>query len=292
MPMNPRLLRPTQNQHPEAADWANRVRTNGGTVSGSTLLAVSRFCRAIDAAGIRDRFFRLNLFAGTGLNAALVPLYRGPTRTGTQFGNTTDTNVGGLFVSGDYDQAIGLSTQLNGTKYLNTGLQTAAMPQGVIDSGHMSVWHGPIAQGGNVDHRFMGAHNSATANRATLAQNVYATPVGPQVEWGRTTVVTGTASPTANLASAFILGQRTSSTNLEVWRNDSVIGTNTASTTGISGIPHDIFVFRWNATGTVSGSNIAGSQRHYSIGDDMTSGQVLAFRSALLAFNTSMGRTA
>jgi hypothetical protein len=65
--------------HPEAVAWRDAVVDNGGSVSGATLAAVSDFCNAIDAAGIRDRFYRLNLFAGTGLNAALVPLYRGPT---------------------------------------------------------------------------------------------------------------------------------------------------------------------------------------------------------------------
>lgn len=72
MPMSPRLLRPRAGGgfHPEAQDWRNRVITNGGTVSGSTLTAVSNFCRSIDAAGLRDRFYRLNLFCGTGLSAA------------------------------------------------------------------------------------------------------------------------------------------------------------------------------------------------------------------------------
>jgi hypothetical protein len=60
----------------EAQDWVNRVYANGGTVSQSTASAVSTFCDAIEAAGIRDRFARLNLFCGDSLNAALVPLYR------------------------------------------------------------------------------------------------------------------------------------------------------------------------------------------------------------------------
>ena len=60
----------------DAADWIRRVEANGGTVSTSTANAVTDFCNAIDAAGIRDRFYRLNLFCGTGLNAALVPLFR------------------------------------------------------------------------------------------------------------------------------------------------------------------------------------------------------------------------
>jgi hypothetical protein len=40
----------------EAQDWISRVYANGGTVSTSTASAVSTFCDAIEAAGIRDRF--------------------------------------------------------------------------------------------------------------------------------------------------------------------------------------------------------------------------------------------
>ena len=123
MPMNARLLRPiASGVHPEAAAWRSAVVANGGSVSASTMKAVSKFCSDIDAAGIRGRFLRLNLFAGTGLNACLVPLYRGASRTGTQLGNTTDTNTN--FVSGDYVET-GSSGGLTGNasnKRLRTGL--------------------------------------------------------------------------------------------------------------------------------------------------------------------------
>jgi len=65
----------------DAQDWVNRVYANGGTVSAATANAVNDFANAIDAAGIRDRFYRLNLFCGTGLNACLVPLYQNRQRT-------------------------------------------------------------------------------------------------------------------------------------------------------------------------------------------------------------------
>ena len=127
MPMNPRLLRPiASGVHPEAAAWRSAVVANGGSVSGSTMKAVSTFCAAIDSAGIRDRFYRLNLFAGTGLSACLVPLYRGQSRTGTQYGNITDTNAN--FVSGDYVETGatgGLKGLRTSTKRLNTGLAPA-----------------------------------------------------------------------------------------------------------------------------------------------------------------------
>jgi hypothetical protein len=138
--MNPRLLRPTTSLHPDAGDWANRVRANGGTVSGSTLNAVSRFCRNIDAAGIRDRFYRLNLFCGNSdgsLNAVRTPLYRGPSRTGTQYGNALEQNVN--FVSNDYaETGSGAGLTSASGKYLRTGMSMNAMPDDA--STHLSVY--------------------------------------------------------------------------------------------------------------------------------------------------------
>ena len=112
---------PDQCWHTEAATWRRRVISNGGTVSQQTMAAVDQFCRAIDSAGLRDRFLRLNLFCGTGLEAALVPLYIGE-RIGISRGNATDTNNN--FVAVDYRER-GLSAGLIGngsTKFLGTGL--------------------------------------------------------------------------------------------------------------------------------------------------------------------------
>lgn len=293
MPMSPRLLRPRQTIHPEAADWANRVRTNGGSVSGTTLNAVDRFVKAIHAAGIRDRFYRLNLFAGNSdasLAAVRTPLYRGPSLTGTQYGGTTDTNVN--FVQGDYAENAGLNAN-EAAKHLDTGLATAALPAGVISTGHLSASHGPISRGFDSDPEFIGVFNS-TIDRVTLTVALRNTTSGNEYgRYGKNILVTPTAG-TAGLSrpSAFLLTQRTSATNLELWRNGDIVGTNTTSTTGIAGITHTLFVFRRNITGTVSPElAFAGPMRHYSVGDDMTSAQVLAFRAALSAFNTAMGRT-
>ena len=119
--------------HPEASAWSDSVAANGGTASASTLSAVSAFCTAIDAAGLRDRFYRLNLFAGDGLLSALVPLYRGPVAGGTTYGSATDSN-NGPFVSGDYSEATGLTT--SGGKYLDTGL-----PANFSTDRHASVYY-------------------------------------------------------------------------------------------------------------------------------------------------------
>lgn len=209
MAMNARLLRPTQNTHPEAADWANRVRTNGGSVSGSTLTAVSRFCRAIDASGIRDRFYRLNLFAGTGLSACLVPLYRGPSASGTQYGSTTETNVG-PFVSGDYTETGatgGLDANGNGNKYLNTGYAPLASGSPILANGHVTYWAMklPTARQSIIGTR----KDSAPAGYATSQMdNLGKTWAG----WG-----TGTAINGAGAASAPLFGSVTRRSDSRVY---------------------------------------------------------------------------
>jgi hypothetical protein len=61
----------------DAQDWINRVYANGGSVSTATAGAVNSLCESLESSGLRDRFYRMNIFAGGNLNAALVPLYRG-----------------------------------------------------------------------------------------------------------------------------------------------------------------------------------------------------------------------
>jgi len=292
MPMNVRLLRPRQTIHPEAADWRSRVIANGGSVSGTTLNAVDRFVKAIHAAGIRDRFYRLNLFAGSNLSAALVPLFRNTSLSGSPLGNATDTN-NGPFVSGDYSESVGLSRLTAENKRLDTGLATSALPAGVISSGHVSVWHGPLVATGDSDPILIGAFNGSI-DRVSIAQSFRSASAAPEnARFGKATSVTATDGTTGfSKPSTFLLAQRTSATNLELWRNNSLAATNTTSTTGIAGITHPIIVFGYNNSGTPAGELNELNLRHYSIGDDMTSAQVAAFYAALQTFNTSLGRTA
>ena len=106
--------------HADTQNWRQRVIVAGGSVSKATALAVDAFVRGIIADGLRDRFYRLNLFAGDNMQAALVPLYRGPSTSGAQYGYEYDQN-NGPFETADLSASLGLSA--NGTtKYLNTGL--------------------------------------------------------------------------------------------------------------------------------------------------------------------------
>lgn len=141
MAMNPRLLAPRATGfHPEANAWRAAVVANGGSVSASTMKAVSKFCSDIDKAGVRDRFLRLNLVCGSNLAAARTPLYRGASLAGTQYGSSADVNVG-PFVEGDYSQSAGIAG--NGTsKYFDTTLTLGSLASfgAAHNNVHVSVY--------------------------------------------------------------------------------------------------------------------------------------------------------
>jgi hypothetical protein len=279
--MSARLLRPRSTGfHPEAQAWRNAVIANGGTVSGSTLIAVSNFCRSIDAAGIRNRFYRLNLFCGTSLNAALVPLYRGPSRTGTQYGNTTDTNSN--FVSGDYVETGSTGGLLgNGSnKYLNTGLNANAMPD-LAQSGHLSAYaagtfSGQIAIGvyNFTNPPFVVTHESEIQFSATTANGYINAP-------------SNAVSPSYT-SPAFLLASRTSSTNIISYAN-GVGGTAGTATANLTNPALPFFVFARNLGG---GPSVYFGQRlrSYSIGLGMNGSQATQFNTAIQALQSALSR--
>ena len=144
MAMSNKTMR-TRTFHPEATAWRKAVIANSGTVSATTMRAVSNFCTAISAAGIRSKFLRLNLVCGNNLAAARVPLYRGASATGTQYGSSADTSVGPL-TGTDYSEATGLqgdgsSKALDCTITIGT-LKTFGTD---YDSVHLSVYNRSIA---------------------------------------------------------------------------------------------------------------------------------------------------
>lgn len=280
MPMSPRLLRPRSTGfHPEAQAWRNAVIANGGTVSGSTLTAVSNFCRSIDAAGIRDRFYRLNLFAGTGLSACLVPLYRGQSWTGTQYGGTTDTN-NGPFVSGDYVET-GTSGGLtgNGSKYLDTGLAVDAMP--TFATGHAACYK---AAGSAANRQMIGARNSAGTQFIRLFKQGSSDNDGV---WGSAVIA---VSATNKDDAGFLVVSRTSATLLRLYMNGSQVNEQTTSAT-TTAFNRNIFVFADNqGTAQLIWNVTTAPLRAYSIGDSMTGSQVTAFTNAMNTFQTALSR--
>ena len=292
MAMSPRLLRPiASGVHPEAADWRARVIANGGTVSGSTLQAVSRFCASISAAGIRDRFARLSLFCGDNLNAALVPLYRSFTFGGTVLGNTVDQSLGSpsfVGVGTDYaETGAGGGLTGNGTsKYLNTGLSVSDI--GTFTSGHLSVYHGQ-SSGTNVNRYYIAANDATLSNRFFLGTDAFNTAQVTAI-YGATLIANESLAAQGHGAAGHRILSRASATLLTHYHNGSVVATNTTDVTGGGSLSTAAFpVFALNSNGTISrfhNSWIAA----YSIGLGLDGTQAAAYRTAMQAFQAALGR--
>ena len=265
----------------EAQDWVNRVYANGGTVSTSTASAVSTFCDAIEAAGIRDRYYRLSLMCGTGLNAALVPLYRGPVSGGTTYGNTTDTN-NGPFVSGDYVEtgATGGISNATRTKHLNTGFLTDTLSAG---DRHLSAYARTWPNATYDD--FIGSEGPA------IIQNQFV--LGYQNNADKVSFAFG--SNTARISSEVIssganwLGVESSLASGVLYRNG--VSAATGTLTSASPPSASIFVFAFNRAATPAAADFfGGTLGSYSIGLSMTATQAADYNTAIQAFQTALFR--
>jgi hypothetical protein len=283
MPMNPRLLRPlASGVHPEANAWRSAVVANGGSVSASTMRAVSKFCGDIDGAGLRGKFYRLNLFAGTGLNAAFVPLYRNTSAAGSVLGNSTDTN-NGPFVSDDYSEtgATGGLLGNGSSKYLATGFNPSTSASN--DSFHLSVYASGTESTGT-NRAFIGSFASGfethishlsggTFQAGALAGSGTGNRIGP-----------GATFQQGLLTIATEVGSRVG----QFYVNGSTSGsTSTMAGSFLNGALH---VFALNNNGTPGFYTLAPRLRAYSIGLGMTGADVTAFNTAMQAFQAALTR--
>jgi hypothetical protein len=268
----------------DARDWLTRVYNAGGTVSTSTAEAVQTFCNAITAAGIRDRFFRLNLLCGNNIEACVVPLYRGPTRTGTQYGNLTDRNF--RFGSEDYIER-GVTGGLTGdgtTKYLQTGLSPADISP-AFPGFHAAAYKMTTAISGAL----LGSRFSHSTDGAQT--QIYELGAGGNTAGGGTGVVAWSGTNNALLGV-----MRQSSTNAFSFRNDQKSAATTSSVTP-AGTPLPFTVFCRNfvvasAAPSTYSPNLFTDQRlgAYSIGGGMTDEQLAAYATAMQAFQTALNR--
>jgi hypothetical protein len=273
MPMNARLLRPlASGVHPEAAAWRSAVVANGGSVSGSTVKAVSKFCADIDAAGIRDRFLRLSLLCGNDLTAARVPLYRSTAFGGTPLGNAIDAN--NSFATGDYSITGGI--KCGTSRSLDTGLSPDSA---AYSTGHVSAWiqrTGTFSRGGLVS-----TWNTSFTQPSLSIEYAADSSLG----WFQYYREQGAQPVSGN----HLLVTRRSTTDQAWYDNGSLSAADTTltTTTATSSVPWHIGARR---VGTSIQSFTDENITHYSIGASMTALQITAFYSALQTFMTALGR--
>lgn len=265
--------------HHDALDWARRVAANGGSVSQSTLRSVSAFCDAIDRAAIRDRFYRLNLFCGTGLTACLVPLYRGQSLGGTQFGNTTDTNAN--FVSGDYVET-GSTGGLKGgsTKSLDTGLLATTLPDDRHLAAYVAVAHSGFST------TWVGVDNFSDSGFYISHLGVITSTIVRQRAIGGD--FNGTAGTNAN-ASLVIGNAKASGGSATMYVNGSLNASASTGSRTLTGLAH--YVFAANRKNTAVDNSLA-TLGGYSLGAAMGATQAAAYDTAIRAFQKALGRNA
>jgi hypothetical protein len=269
--------------HHEAIDWATRVSANGGTISTTTLRAVSDFCAAIDRSGLRSSMYRLNLFAGGNLSGCLVPLYRSASFGGTHLGNATDTNAN--FVSGDFVET-GSTGGLKGNgvnKWLNTGLTQANI--GSVLNIHMSA-SGTSLETGPTGARaaLVGAYTNAASNASILwaRDNIF---TGRVAYSGNFNHVTGTSTAT----ESHVLFSRSSSTSSNLYQGGSSVSSNLAGASSSAGTAA-FGVFAVGFSGGIASEYTAARIRMYSIGTSLNATQAAAFSAAVIQFNAALGR--
>jgi hypothetical protein len=285
----------------DAQDWVSRVYANGGTVSASTASAVNTFCDAIaGVSGLRACFYRLNLFCGgtsgtaAGINSALVPLYRGQSLGGTQYGGAVDTNAGSsaAFTGSDYTESSGLLC--NGVKFLMLGTMAQLKPSWGTHHFGLDIKDGfPDA----VTRYQMGAYFNETRN----ASRGWYTLLGSGSSFKG--FDSGSSSRYGISADANMkMVVRAGSTDMRLYEDGTQISTTQASPDTATVLPGGQF-----CVGAVSYQNVdgggtpttivngyapaVGTLRGYSIGESMSDAQRLAFSSAWSAFRTAMGRT-
>lgn len=270
----------------DAQDWINRVYVNGGTVSTATATAVNQLCDSLDAALLRDRFYRLNLFCGSNLNAALVPLYRGPSLGGTQYGNATDTNLGSpAFLVGDYNET-GSSGGLKGngsSKYLNTGFPTNTLS---ASDRHLAAY--PITWPNGGYQYFLGSESAAGASQQQFALGHFDNANKGEFAFGANAGAAYLSSTTAISSGGMWIGVNTSGSGT-VYRNGVADGTR--SITAATPTASEIFVFGVNRASTPAAANyFNGCIGGYSIGLSMTAPQAAAYNTAMQSFQAALTR--
>ena len=122
-----RLRRTWQPMDTDAAAYITAVETaDGQAMEERVKIAIDNFVLGCKADGIWTAIKASCILAGARtLAGALVPLV-----------GAAPTNVGGLFVSGDYDRKTGLVGN-GSTKYLNSNRNNNADPQ---NNRHISIW--------------------------------------------------------------------------------------------------------------------------------------------------------
>jgi hypothetical protein len=202
------------------------------------------------------------------LSGALVPL-----------AGTAPTNVGGLFVSGDYNRKTGLVG--NGTtKSLRTGLLANALS----NTSHHLFFNGssfPVSVNGNFGGVYDGSNLSSLLDIVQALGNTRETRSGTGAGGGAATIGSGFTT-NGSVASC-----RTSATELRLYQNGSSVASSSQSNTpSLPAIGFGVFARNDNGTQTVP---VAARYNFFSIGDGLNTTSMLSLHNRVSALITAFG---
>jgi len=215
----------------EAADEAESPGV--GALETATKVAIHSFVKGCKNDGIWPAIKASCILAGARtLNGALVPLV-----------GAAPTNVGGVFVSGDYNRKTGLAGDGN-TKYLNTNYNP-----GPTTNIHGFVYR-TVAEGAGAQVLFSSSNTNAASTR---------------VEVTATNRIYRAAGIAANLADT-----SRATGGVGVSRTESTTGTYryNSATNSITGSNVPTGTFAFTVFGTITGSSLATARiPFYSFGE-------------------------
>jgi hypothetical protein len=263
--------------HPDVTSWLNTISLVGGSASATTISALNTFCNSINSAGLRNKFYRLNLFCGNNLTSCLVPLYVNTVWNLPVLGFSIDTNNN--FVSGDYNETGATGGLIgNGTnKFLLTGLRGTELSAG---NRHLSAYERTSA---TTD--YSPSLGSAESNSVQHAIGPWTTSTNYVYRTHNT--IGGAANTTKSIG--FWVGSDSSSTASVLYKNGlSASSVSSLPAGGSSSIQYAIF-------GTVTSTNAISECSEvrlgsYSIGLSLNSSEVSSFNTIMQTFQTSLGR--
>jgi hypothetical protein len=260
MPMNPRLLRPTEGgfRSPDAdarAYLAAVRQADGANLEPAVAKAISDFVIGCKTDGIWNAIKASCILAGARtLAGALTPLKGG-----------SPTNTNNNFVSGDYDRKTGLIGDA-ATKQLDTNRNNNADPQ---DDQHVAVYVSSITSG--LGHSYFSTPLRNTAGSTSLFRGSL------QSNWGSRRSVTASVLAVNNANMVGFAGvSRFQSADFEYRANGATV----TSSSFPSGTPENANVFIFSA----GGANYANCRlAWYSVGESLNLSQLDARLASLIA---------
>lgn len=266
--------------HPDVNNWLNTVTLNGGSASSSTISALNTFCNSIDSAGLRNKFYRLNLFCGNNLQTCLIPIYNSVSYNSPTLGFSVDTNNN--FISTDYNET-GSNGGLKGdgsTKYLNTGFLGDTLPTG---NRHLSVYES--LRDTNAYKAFIGVQDDGTGTYYfTLSNFNPGTRIFASFQ-------TQAASPDGQTTGGHWIATDPASNSLVLYKNASAVASS-SSAVRVLPLAKPIFVFAYN--GSIStptpGGQMASRLNAYSIGLGLSQQQATDYYNIMNTFQTALNR--